>query len=69
VVSPGGRPTLLARFGYFASAADMPPLPEPGADEIIVVAPDGSCLGRERGDCPPNKICAAPEIRPVRCPK
>jgi hypothetical protein len=49
VVSPGGRPTLLARFGYFASAADMPPLPEPGADEIIVVAPDGSCLGRERG--------------------
>jgi hypothetical protein len=47
----------------------MPPLPEASEHEQILTAPDGSCFGQEKVDCPRNKSCAAPEVRPVLCPK
>lgn len=67
VVSPGGTPTMRLELDiYPAALAPELRAAHKGAD--IVKAPDGSCSEVLRADCPPNKICAADEHKPVKCP-
>jgi hypothetical protein len=43
-------------------------LRELGPSDTLVPEPDGTCAGLEVHDCPPHKMCMAPQKYAARCP-